>query len=167
MSPYISLLLTFAQIAATLTGFTGVVFVLGDRSQGRLNAQDSSALFHFLFSALSTIFVSLLAALLLLLLAADEHTAWRIANGLSGFIHLFGAGRLMLDAWRQEPGSLLRASVPSTIGLVTGGISFAAALGQLPRAEILVFMLATLWALAITVISFVSLLMAPRRSGGR
>ena len=55
MSPYISLLLTFAQIAATLTGFTGVVFVLGDRSQGRLNAQDSSALFHFLLDRKSVV----------------------------------------------------------------------------------------------------------------
>jgi hypothetical protein len=156
MSAYAVVLLAFAQVAATLTGFIGVVFVLGERS-GRLNTDESSALFHFLYSALSALFVSLFAALLLVYSASEEHFAWRISNGLSGFIHLTGAGRLAIETWGQKTG-IQRAIVTSTIGLGTAGVSFVAAAGYLTREEALIFMLATLWALGVTVIAFVSLL---------
>ena len=162
MNSYVVLLLAYAQIAATLTGFIGVVSVLGDRSKGRPDTSESAAVFHLLLSALGALFLSLFAALLLVLLATDEHLAWRIANGLSGCVHLIGASHLAVETWRQENG-LQAALVPIAIGMTTAFASIAAAAGYLPRAEVLVFMLATLWALCITVISFVSLLIAARR----
>jgi hypothetical protein len=42
--------------------------------------------------------------------------------------------------------------------LVTAGVSFMAAAGYLTQEEALIFMLATLWTLGVTVIAFVSLL---------
>jgi hypothetical protein len=156
MNAYALVLLAFAQVAATLTGFIGVVFVLGERSR-HLNTDESSALFHFLFSALSALFVSLFAALLLVYLALEEHLAWRICNGLSGFIHLIGGGRLAIETLGQKTG-IQRAFVTSSIGLGTAGVSFMAAAGHLTQEEALIFMLATLWTLGVTVIAFVSLL---------
>jgi hypothetical protein len=156
MSAYAIVLLAFAQVAATLTGFIGVVFVLGERSR-RLNTDESSAIFHMLYSALSALFVSLFATVLLVYWAAEEHFAWRISNGLSGFIHLIGAGRLAIETSRQES-AMQRAFVTTAIGLGTAGVSFMAAPGYLTREEALIFMLATLWTLGVTVIAFVSLL---------
>lgn len=164
MSPEVVVLLAFAQVAATLTGFIGVVFVLTERPGGRLSVHESSALFHLLFSALGALFLSLFAAILLVYSPAQEHFAWRISNALSGLIHLTGAGRLMLETRRQASG-MQRAVGASTLGIATAGVSFVAAAGYLPRAEALIFMLATLWALGVTVIAFVSLLIAARENG--
>jgi hypothetical protein len=148
MNAYALVLLAFAQVAATLTGFIGVVFVLGERSH-HLDTDESSTLFHFLYSALSALFVSLFAALLLVYLASEEQLAWRICNGLSGFIHLTGGGRLAIETLGQKTG-IQRAFVTS-IGLGTAGVSFMAAAGYLTQT--LTFMLATLWALGVTVIA--------------
>jgi hypothetical protein len=123
MSSYVVVLLCFAQVAATLTGFIGVVFVFGERPHGQFDTHESSALFHLLFSALGALFLSLFAALMLVYSAANQHFAWRIANGISGSLHLIGAGRLTLEAWREASG-MQRAFVASTIGLGTAGGQF-------------------------------------------
>ncbi|MBI2802023.1 MAG: hypothetical protein HYX63_17375 [Gammaproteobacteria bacterium] len=162
MNSYVVLLLAYAQIAATLTGFIGVVFVLGERSDGRLSAKESSAIFHLLYSALGALFLSLVAVLLLVALATNEHLAWRLANALSGVVHSAGAGRLALDA-RQGQAGFNRASLPAmSIGFTVMTANFVIAAGYQATVEAPVFMFATLWALGITVISFVALLMAGR-----
>jgi hypothetical protein len=158
MNAYAVVLLAFAQVAATLTGFIGVVFVFGERSR-RLETDESSALFHLMYTSLSALFLSLFAALLLVYSATAEHSAWRICNGLSGFIHLIGAGRLAIEMLGQKT-RIRRAFITSTIGLGTAGVSFVAAAGYLTREEALIFMLATLWLLGVTVVAFVSLLIS-------
>lgn len=165
MSAYAVVLLAFAQVAATLTGFIGVVFVLGERQRGQLTAYESSALFHLLYSALAALFVSLITTVLLVSSATNEHTAWQIGNGLSGLVHLTGAGRLMVEM-RQQKGGIQKGLAASSIGIATAGVSFVAAGGYLIRQEALVFMLATIWALGVTVIAFVSLLLSAREAEG-
>jgi ABC-type Fe3+ transport system permease subunit len=91
MSAYAVMLLAYAQVAATLTGFIGVVFVFGERSR-RLGNDRSSALSHLIHASLNAMFLSLFAALLLVYLAAEEHIAWQICNALSGYIQLVGGG---------------------------------------------------------------------------
>jgi hypothetical protein len=164
MNEYGAILLTFAEVAATLTGFIGVVFILAEEPRGVRSIHESSALFHLLFSALSALFLSLFTAVLLTYSAADEHFAWRIANTLSGFVHLLGAGRLVVEMSQQKSG-MQRGIVASTIGIGTAGASFMAAAGYLAREEALIFMLATLWALGVTVIAFVSLLISAQQDG--
>jgi hypothetical protein len=97
MSAYAVVLLAYAQVAATLTGFIEVVFVFAERAR-RLDGDLSSALFHLMFASLGAPFLSLFAALLLVYSVAEEHIAWQICNALSGFIYLLGAGRL--TCWR-------------------------------------------------------------------
>jgi hypothetical protein len=151
------ILLAFAQVAATLTGFIGVVFVLGERQRGRLDIHEAQAVFHLLFSALAALFISLLTAILLVYLAADQHVAWRVVNAISGSIHVIGAGRLAVEQRRNLAG-IRSASITVGWGMTVAAISFAAAGGYLVREEALIFMLATLWLLGVTVIAFVSFL---------
>jgi hypothetical protein len=148
-------------VAATLTGFIGVVFVFAERSR-RLDGDLSSALFHLMFASLGALFLSLFAALLLVYSAAEEHIAWQICNALSGFIHLLGAGRLLLERLGHKT-EVRRSSITSALGLGTAGVSFLAAAGYLTREEALIFMLATLWLLGVTIIAFVSLLVSASR----
>ena len=162
MSAYAVVLLAYAQVAATLTGFIGVVFVFGERSR-RLDDDQSSALFHLMYTSLSALFLSLSSALLLVYLAAEEHIAWQICNALSGFSHLLGSGRLLLETLGHKT-EVRRSWITSAIGLGTAGLSFLAAAGYLTREEALIFMLATLWILGVTVIAFVSLLVSASRS---
>lgn len=162
MNSYVVLLLAYAQIAATLTGFIGVVFVLGERADGRLSTNEASAVFHLLFSALSALFISLLAGLLLVVLETNEDLAWRIANGLSGIVHLVGASRAALET-RHGTSGFDRASIPTlAIGFTVATANFVIAAGYHANLEAPVFMVATLWTLGVTVISFVALLMTTR-----
>ncbi len=157
----IIILLGYAQIAAALCGFIGVVFVFGERSQGHLSVRDSSAVFHFMFAGLSGLFLCLLTALLLVCVADHENFVWRLANGLGGLLHVAGASRLALESRRGETG-VQRAWVMSGVGAVAGIVSLMSALGYLLNSGNLVFLLATMWSLVVTVISFISLLMTPR-----
>ena len=161
MSSYAVILLAYAQVAATLTGFIGVVFVFGERSH-RLGKGQTSAVFHFMYASLSALFLSLFAALLLVYLASEEHIAWQICNAVSGLIHLIGGARLALETSRHRT-EVLRSSATSVMGLGTAAMSFAAAAGYLIREEAVIFMLATLWILGVTVIAFVSLLVSASR----
>ena len=158
MSSYAVILLAYAQVAATLTGFIGVVFLFGERSH-HLGKGQTSAVFHFMYASLSALFLSLFAALLLVYLASQEHIAWQICNAVSGLIHLIGGGRLALETYRHRT-DVLRSSAASVMGLGTAAVSFAAAAGFFIREEAVIFMLATLWILGVTVVAFVSLLVS-------
>jgi hypothetical protein len=158
MNDYAIILLAYAQVAATLTGFIGVIFVFGERAR-RLGAGQSSALFHFMYASLSALFLSLFAAVVLVSSAAEEHMGWQICNFLSGAIHLVGASRLALETVRHRT-EVLRSAGTSLTGLGFALASFVAAAGYLSREESLIFMLSTLWILGVTVIAFLSLLVS-------
>ena len=156
-------LLGYAQIAATLSGFIGVVFVFGERSQGRLSVHDASAIFHFMFAGLGALFISLVTALSLVCFPGNEDLIWRLANGVGALMHLGGGGRLVLETMRGET-SLRGGPVVSTCGLVAGVFSLLSSAGYLSGIGNFVFLLATSWTLGVTVVSFVSLLMSGRAS---
>lgn len=150
-------LLAGAQIAAALTGFIGVVFVLGERASGLLDAKESSAVGHFIFAGMGTLFIALLTAVLLVCFASDEDVAWRFAAGVNALFHLYGGSRVALEIRRNESG-LSRGRLVCGIGLLTGTACGAAAIGDAAQFRILIVLLATVWGLAVTVVSFVSLL---------
>ena len=155
------ILLGYAQIAAALSGFIGVAFVFGERSQGRLSIHDSSAVFHFMFAGLGALFLCLMTAVLLVCYADNESIAWRLANTLGGLMHLLGASRLALETKRGQTG-FRSAWIASSIGWAAGIVSLLGAAGYLISIENLIFFVATLWTLGVTVISFISLIMSPR-----
>jgi amino acid transporter len=62
---------------------------------------------------------------------------------------------------------LLRSGASSAIGLGTAALAFIAAAGYFTTdKQALIFMLATLWILGVTVIAFLSLLMSASADGG-
>jgi hypothetical protein len=102
----------------------------GERTRDGLDIHESPALFHLLFSALSALFPSLLSATLSMCWPANEHLAWRVANGSSELVHLVVAARLGLETRRQVAG-MQRAYVASSMRLGTAAASFMAADGYL------------------------------------
>ena len=150
-------LLASAQIAAALTGFIGVVFVLGERARGLLDAKESSAVGHFVFAGMGTLFIALLTAILLVCFASDEVVAWRFAAVVNSLFHLYGTSRLALELRRKESG-LSHGRLVCVVGLLTGTACGAAAIGDAAQFRILIVLLASVWGLGVTVVSFVSLL---------
>ena len=76
-----------------------------------------------------------------------------------------GGGRLLTEMWQEKAG-IRKGLAASSIGIATAGVSFIAAGGYLIRQEALIFLLATIWALGITVIAFVSLLLSVQEADG-
>jgi len=98
---YQDLLHTIAEVAITLAGFSGVVFVLGSRSQGRFTQTERNGLFHLLLTSCGNAIVALVVAAVLAS-SADETVAWRVGCGLVGVFVLFGASRAMIEEKRGE-----------------------------------------------------------------
>ena len=53
------LLYTIAEVAVTLAGFSGVVFILGSRAQGKFSVAEKNGLFHLLFTTCGNMLVVL------------------------------------------------------------------------------------------------------------
>lgn len=56
------LLYTIAEVAVTLAGFSGVVFILGNRAQGNFSNSEKNGLFHLLFTTCGNMIVVLIVA---------------------------------------------------------------------------------------------------------
>lgn len=74
---------TVAKVAVTLTGFIGVAFALGRRSEGGLSIHESSAVFHLLYTALGSLFLSLVASVFL---ASTRSSSGKSATEFAGCI---------------------------------------------------------------------------------
>lgn len=156
------LLLGFAATATTLVGFIGLVFSSDRRKNESLNNHDSSSVFHFMFAGLSSLFMSLLAIVALLSMSNNQELAWRLMNGLSAIIHLSGSIRLGIESWRVHE-LKKRGSITTAVGGTMGVLGVAAAAGYLSSLSPTIFLLGTMWALAVTAISFISLVMPPKK----
>lgn len=97
------LLLTIAEVSITLAGFSGVVFILGNRAEGRFTQTERNGLFHLLLTSCGNTIVALTIAAILAG-SADEVIAWRVGCALVGAFVLFGASRAMVEEKRGEHG---------------------------------------------------------------
>ena len=97
------LLLSIAEVAITMAGFSGVVFILGNRAEGRFTQTEKNGLFHLLLTSCGNTIVALTIAAVLAG-SADEVVAWRIGCALVGAFVLFGASRAMIEEKRGEHG---------------------------------------------------------------
>ena len=84
-----------------MAGFSGVVFVLGGRAEGRFSQTERNGLFHLLLTSCGNALVSLTVAAIIAA-SANETIAWRVGCGLVGAFVLFGASRAMLEERRGE-----------------------------------------------------------------
>ncbi len=157
------LLLGYAATATTLVGFIGLVYTNEERRNKPMNSLDSSSVFHLLFAGLSTLFLSLLAIVSIISLKDNLDLAWRVNNGLSAMVHIIGTFRLNRETWHVRE-MKRRGWIMTVIGWTVAGFSVAATAGYLSDLNSTIFLLATMWALAVCAISFIALVMTRPKS---
>jgi hypothetical protein len=164
---YVNLLQTIAQIAGTLAGFVGVVFILGHRAEGQLSERERSGVFHLLFTAICALILSLV--LVAVLAATKENPmTWRAGAAVLGAFNFFGASRATIEKLRRKNLLLLAVSW----GFPAGGFSVAvfaglAAIGLLADLAPLACATNLIWFLVVSLGYFVNLLVPRKRRGNQ
>ena len=74
---YFEVAQTIAEVAGALTGFVGIVFILGNRAGRKLSARERSGLRHLLIGSVGTLLLAVLS--MVLVTALDPALAWRIS----------------------------------------------------------------------------------------
>ena len=95
------LLFTIAEVAVTLAGFSGVVFILGRRAQGQFSESEKNGLFHLLFTTCGNMIVVLIVAACIQF-SVNEILAWRIGCLMMGLFVLAGASKAISEERRGE-----------------------------------------------------------------
>ena len=150
-----------AGVAATFTGFTGVIFAVGRSSRDGWSAAERTALLNLLVPSIVVLFLALLP----LVAATGIHSqslVWRASNGLLAVIHL----ALVTTALRAALRSTLMEPVPLRFVLIPGGylsgiISAVVALGYLANYAVMAFVAGLVWSLLVAAVQFV-MLIVPR-----
>jgi hypothetical protein len=152
------LLFVIAQVAITLAGFSGVVFAIGRRSQGRISRAEKNGLFHLLFSSCGNVLVVLFMAALLEY-ARDDSSAWRIGSLAIGLLVLAGGLRALVEQRRGEHSfpKVLAWPVP-LIALVLAGTNLAVAAGLFSAYAPALFFALSIYVIFVSILHFTSLL---------
>jgi hypothetical protein len=154
------LLQTIAGVAVALTGFSGVVVVLGPRAGGQWSGEDLLQLRTLVEPSLLALFGSLLPGVIELAVTSEPLT-WRLANGA-----LWVLGVVSLVAFLKRS-RLARTTVGQrvlvAVTLVGLGAILLAAVGVLPQGE-LVFVLGLVIALVVAAYNFLLLLFSMGRA---
>lgn len=155
-----AILETFAQVAATLVGFTGVVFAIGSFSQGGLSPAERHGLLHLLVPAAIVLFLSLLP-MVVSNGAEPGPLFWRAFNGLLGGVHLL----TLADATRSVLSRQVPEPIPIHIGMVVIGYTtvvanFIVVLGFISELAVLVYLISLLWFLVVSVTQFMLLILS-------
>ena len=149
-----AILSTISQVAVGLTGFTGVVAVLGHRNQGSWTPEERLQLRTLVETSLTALFSSF-APSVFFMMFASESSAWRGANLFLGVLHLSNLTAFLLRARTAKPTPSQRALL--SLGVATIGAHFLASMAFLPWYA-LIFLLGLLQQIFIATLNFVLLL---------
>lgn len=155
---YFEVVQTIAEVAGALTGFVGVVFVLGKRADRKLSPKERNGLFHLLVGSVGTLMLSILVMLLLALMEMDA-LAWRVSSGMIAVYIMFGA----TNAIREELSGVHSLPKPFNWALpitsqVIALFNVSTALGVAPELSALSCVLGLLVGLVVAITYFISLL---------
>ena len=152
------ILVTIAQVAVTLAGFSGVVFALGNRAGRSLTAKEESGLTHMLLTSFGPVLISL-ATLVLLSSGLDADQAWRLGCGITGVYCFTGSTKAMFDEVKG------RHSLPKVIAWVApvgsqllGAVNLVIAAGYFSSLAAVALEVALIYLLWISISYFMSLL---------
>lgn len=120
--------------------------------------------FHVIFAGVTTIFLSLFTAALVINLS-DYSEAIRIGLGLSVFVHVTGTSKVIRQAIRAKELTLFSFSMilMGAIFSIAGLIGVA---GLVPGEQGLILYMSILWTLGIAAIAFFSMLALRRQISG-
>jgi hypothetical protein len=156
-----SILTTAAEVSIALTGFTGVVAVLGNRRQHDWTAEERLQLRTLVETSLTALFASFAPAVLALVVSS-EPAVWRGANLFIGMLHLANLIAFLRRAKDAKPTSSQKVLLAIGIAIILA--HFLAFAGILPW-YILVFMIGLLQQIFIAALNFVLLLFPVKDSG--
>jgi hypothetical protein len=153
---------TIAEVATAFAGFSGVVLVLGRRTEREWSYVETATISLLLFFSLGVVFLALVP----LLVEAAGVPVWRISNGLFGIYHLaliiwVGKGirgrtdRLLVPRW------LAIAALAGGFGTVVFNLLVAA--GALQPLSFFAYLVAIVWLLGMAAMMFAALLFESRR----
>jgi hypothetical protein len=144
-----------AEIAVALTGFTGIVAVLGRRARGDWSPEEMLSLRVLIETSLTALFLSFIPDLLNMVVDS-ESTVWRVSNGLLGITHLATFGAFLLRAKLANPTSSQVMLGVTAISLILA--HFLVAAGLFTTWAALIFIIGLLQQLFIAIHNFVILL---------
>jgi hypothetical protein len=148
------ILQTIAEVAVALTGFSGVVVVLGPRGSGSWSREDLLQLRTLVEPSLVALFGSFLPGTLLLAVRSEPF-AWRLSNGA---LAMLGLVALVAFARRSRlAGTTPGQRVLVALAIFGIGALFITSLGLLPHYE-LTFVLGLILALIVAAYNFLLLL---------
>ena len=156
------LLQTIAEIAIALTGFTGVVAVLGERARGKWRAVDLFRFNNLLTTSIAALFLAFVP-ILIHKLGAPELTAWRLSSGLAAayILVVFARGRSIRQLPQDQQVEIQRPVLGAlfVIHAAVFLLLVANALGVAYSGESAPFLVALVWLLAFAAFQFVRLLL--------
>jgi hypothetical protein len=154
------ILQTIAEVAVALTGFSGVVVVLGPRGSGSWSREDLLQLRTLVEPSLVALFGSFLPGAIHLAVRSEPF-AWRLSNGALGLLGLFA---LVAFARRSRlAGTTVGQRVLAVFTILGLGALFLASVGLLPHYE-LIFVLGLILSLLVAAYNFLLLLFSIGRA---
>lgn len=153
---------SLSEVAVALTGFTGIVAVLGRRAGGQWGPLEWLRLRMLLETSLAVVFLSLIP-ILIGQLAGVRPAVWRVGNGFQALLHVAGIAILFLRFRKLEASQipaeerwLTVALVPASVGIIA--FQTSAALGALPQYGFFLYLLGLIYLLGLAALHFVLLL---------
>ena len=165
------ILQTFAEVGVAIAGFTGVVFVLGNRATGEWPHAERMWFRVLLESSLCVVFFALLPVVLASYLSSS--TVWRLSDGLLGIcaLGMYAAWSFRFWPHLQAFPIIWRrlAAIPSTVLMPLQIVAcLLVAAGRLSEFQALVYLLMLLSLVGLALFNFALLLatsMRDRRGG--
>lgn len=144
---------TIAQVAITLSGFSGIVLVFGQRASLTWTPEESLRLYALVAPSLTAFFCSF-APILIFSLTTDISSVWRISNAILGVAHLANLAFFIMNPVKAK------ISIGQKINVVVGILvicsHFLVVIGFLPWV-VFIFIFGLLYLLYISVHNFVLL----------
>ena len=153
IATYKDVLLTLAQIAITLIGFSGIVVIFGKRSEAQWTPEESLQL----YALIAPSFIVLVGAFIPILISTvieNPSLIWRISNGITGFIMSLNFAYFMSNPNRAK--MTIGHKISAFLGIFVLLSYFLAALAVLPW-YVFIYIFGLIWSVFIGIHNFVLL----------
>ena len=155
-------LLTIAQVAVTLIGFSGIVIVIGDRAISKWTPEEWLRFFSLVAPTLTVFFCSFVPILVGTVLG-EQDTVWRVSNAVLGLAHLANLAVFLLNPTKAQ--TTIGQRLNGVVGLMTIAAHFLAAAAIVPW-YVTIFLFGLLQQMWIGIHNFLLLFKPPASDDG-
>jgi hypothetical protein len=122
-------LLTIAQVAITLIGFSGIVVVIGERAITKWTPEEWLRFYALIVPTLTAFFCSFVP-ILVGMLSGEPDVVWRVSNAVLGLAHLANFAVFLMNPKKAE--ITLGQRLNGVVGAATIAAHFLAAAAIVP-----------------------------------